>query len=143
MPDSSNHAAKPFRRTGRFVAVLAWSGLIFAASHRPNLRVSDDDLVDLVVRKFAHLFVYGVLAILVLRLLQPDDDAVPTAPVLVTAWLLTVAYAISDEWHQTFIDGRSGQASDVAIDAAGAAIALAAIRRLRRLTANRRRNPQR
>ena len=35
-------------------------------------------------------------------------------------WLATFAYACSDEWHQTFVEGRSGQVSDVAFDMLGA-----------------------
>ena len=43
------------------------------------------------------------------------------------AWLLTVIYAISDEWHQSFVAGRHPQATDVLIDACGAATALLAV----------------
>jgi VanZ family protein len=44
--------------------------------------------------------------------------------------LITVAYAISDEWHQSFVEGRHGSPVDVLIDTAGAgAAALVAARR--------------
>lgn len=109
----------------RLVLVLAWAGLIFAASSRPDLRVSDDDLLDLILRKAAHLFVFGVLAVLVARLLRGEDLSPMKS--LLSAWLVTVAYAISDEWHQTFVAGRAGQASDVLIDSIGATIALLAL----------------
>lgn len=123
MPDSSSPVAAPFRRIVRAGLVIAWAGLIFAASHRPDLRVADDDLLDFVLRKCAHMLVFGVLAVLVARLVRGEGGS--RAAALVTAWLATMAYAISDEWHQTFIEGRAGQASDVAIDAVGATIALA------------------
>lgn len=123
MPVSSNHAATPFRRSGRLVAAAAWCGLIFAASHRPDLRVSSDDALDLVLRKGAHLFVFGVLAVLVLRVVSVGSSPAPGE--LAVAWFVTLAYAASDEWHQTFVRGRAGQASDVAIDMVGASIALA------------------
>jgi VanZ family protein len=35
------------------------------------------------------------------------------------AFLITVLYAVSDEYHQTFIFGRQGAARDVLIDSAG------------------------
>lgn len=98
--------------------------LIFAASHRPDLRVSDDDMLDFVLRKAAHLVVFGVLAVLVARLVQ--DLLHGGTGVLPVSWLATLAYAASDEWHQTFVDGRAGQPSDVAIDMAGATVALVA-----------------
>jgi VanZ family protein len=48
-----------------------------------------------------------------------------------------LAYAISDEWHQSFVPGRGATARDVAIDGIGIALAaLAGTRtRLRELTA--------
>ena len=39
---------------------------------------------------------------------------------LLTAMLLAVLYAFSDEWHQTFVPGRKGTLRDVAINAVGA-----------------------
>jgi VanZ family protein len=123
MPVSSSHARTPFRRAGRFVAVLAWAALIYAASGRPNLRVSSDDALDLVLRKAAHVVVFGVLAVLVLRAIRSEQR--PRRADLVLAWLVTFAYACSDEWHQSFVDGRVGHPSDVAIDMVGATVALA------------------
>ncbi len=35
------------------------------------------------------------------------------------AWLVSTAYAGLDEWHQTLVDGRSGQWTDVMIDSSG------------------------
>ncbi len=39
-----------------------------------------------------------------------------------TAFVIAVLYACSDETHQLFIDGRAGQVADVLVDASGAAI---------------------
>ena len=36
------------------------------------------------------------------------------------AWLAAALYAVLDEWHQTFVAGRSGQLRDICIDSAGA-----------------------
>ncbi len=47
-------------------------------------------------------------------------------------WLaaaLSLAYAIADEYHQTFVEGRTGTAADVALDSAGIAAALLAVNR--------------
>ena len=40
------------------------------------------------------------------------------------AFLLAVAYAISDEIHQFFVPGRSCQIKDVLIDSCGAAVGI-------------------
>ncbi|MCW2920707.1 MAG: Acetobutylicum phosphotransbutyrylase [Thermoleophilia bacterium] len=121
MPVSSNHAPTPFRRAARFVAVLAWCALIYAASDRPDLRVSSDDLIDFVLRKAAHVVVFGVLLVLVERAVR-RARAATTASVSV-AWVSTFAYACSDEWHQTFVRGRVGHPRDVMIDMIGATTA--------------------
>jgi VanZ family protein len=47
---------------------------------------------------------------------------------LVWAVGISLAYAGTDEFHQTFVRGREGTVRDVAIDAIGMAIAVLAIR---------------
>ncbi|UYJ41604.1 MAG: VanZ family protein [Lachnospiraceae bacterium] len=37
------------------------------------------------------------------------------------SWMIAVLYACTDEYHQLFVPGRSGQLRDVMIDAVGAA----------------------
>jgi hypothetical protein len=130
MPVSSAHAPTPFRRAARFVAVLAWAGLIYAASDRPDLRVSSDDLLDFVLRKTAHMLVFGVLLVLVHNLLRGERWTARAS--LAGAWIATLAYACLDEWHQTFVRGRVGHPTDVAIDMIGATIALVTLSLLHR-----------
>ena len=133
MPVPSVHAATPFRRLARFVAAFAWCGLIFAASDRPDLRVSSDDLLDFVLRKTAHVLVYAVLFVLFERALRGERWARRGS--IPAAWLATFAYACSDEWHQTFVAGRSGQVSDVGFDMLGATLAAAVTLLIRRRSA--------
>ena len=133
MPVSSSHARTPVRRAAPFVAAFAWCALIYAASDRPDLRVSSDDLLDLVLRKTAHMVVFGILFVLVERALRGEGWSLRAR--LVTAWVATLAYAVGDEWHQTFVRGRAGQPSDVAIDMIGATIALVVVVALGRRTA--------
>lgn len=104
---------------------IAWAALIFAFSAQPDLRVAPDPNLDFVLRKLGHLAVFGVLALLVWRALATTSSwRSPWAWALV----LTIAYAITDEWHQGSVSGRSPSAVDVAIDAAGAVITVAAVR---------------
>jgi VanZ family protein len=105
----------------RWLPVVGWAGLIFTLSSIPSLSTGLGTW-DTVLRKCAHATEYAVLAALLLR-------ALANAP---AAWLLTVAYAATDEWHQTFVRGRHGSPVDVAIDAAGALLGIAAWRRATR-----------
>ncbi len=40
------------------------------------------------------------------------------------AWGWSVLYALSDEWHQTFVPGRSADWRDILVDALGAGLAV-------------------
>lgn len=42
----------------------------------------------------------------------------------ILALFMAIAYALSDEWHQSFVPGRSATLSDVMVDASGALIGL-------------------
>ncbi|MGX1901862.1 VanZ family protein [Thermolongibacillus altinsuensis] len=71
-----------------------------------------------IVRKFAHLSVFGTLAFFAWKAIYPHRFA------WVGAWLFALAYAMFDEWHQSFQPGRTALFSDVVIDAAGAFLVL-------------------
>jgi VanZ family protein len=88
--------------------------LIFALSATPDLS-SGLGPVDLVLRKAAHITIF---ALLWLTLARATEWRHPIA-----ATVAALAYAASDEFHQTFVQGRHGAASDVAIDAIGIGIA--------------------
>lgn len=102
----------------RWLALLAWMGLIFFLSSQSKLPSPNDAWLDFLFKKAAHFTAFGVLAALFWH-------ALPLGPRLsLWAWLLTVAYACSDEYHQSFVANRHPSARDVLIDACGAATAL-------------------
>lgn len=69
------------------------------------------------VRKCAHALEYMGLAMLMFNALYATFGAVK--PIL--SFGLTVAYAVTDEFHQLFVEGRAGRFSDILIDGIGAA----------------------
>ncbi len=75
-----------------------------------------------VIRKIAHAFEYAVLCILLIISLKYSN--IRNNRLYLTALLTCIVYAISDELHQLFISGRSGELRDVIIDTAGATIGL-------------------
>ncbi|WP_354701983.1 hypothetical protein DSM112329_02328 [Paraconexibacter sp. AEG42_29] len=115
-------------RIGRWGPPLALMGVIFALSAQSDLN-SGLGTVDLIGRKIVHATEYGVLWWLWLRAL----DRVPAVrfrragPQLLAA-VITIAYACTDELHQSFVDGRHGTPVDVLIDSTGVAIAVAITR---------------
>lgn len=69
------------------------------------------------VRKCAHFFLYLVLGILVIICF--DDVNKKTILISIGICLL---YSISDEIHQLFVEGRSGEVLDVLIDTTGSSL---------------------
>ena len=106
-----------------WLPVLLWMGVIFVASSRPSLPCHPNDMVDLVAKKAGHLSEYGALAFLLWRAISKERGR-PALPSFGGAFVLSLLYAISDEFHQTFVPGRTGTLTDVGLDALGALLAL-------------------
>ncbi len=108
------------RSVGRYAPAVALMGLIFFLSAQSSLPRVESDL-DLVLRKGAHMTEYGLLW---LALVWAQAGAGPVRRTL-TALGIAVAYAISDEVHQSFVSTRHPSPFDVAIDTAGMGVAAA------------------
>jgi VanZ family protein len=85
------------------------------------------DALHWLVRKIAHLSEYAILAALWLRALVRGRGLTPRSAGLL-ALAISVAWAILDEVHQSFVPSRSASLADVLVDTAGALIALTVIR---------------
>lgn len=75
----------------------------------------DLDFFHVLVRKGAHFTAYLILGLLVSYARRPEGPKSYGS-----VFLFCMLYAMSDEFHQTFIPGRSGELRDVLIDSAGA-----------------------
>ena len=98
---------------------LALMAAIFFLSAQPSLD-SGLGLVDEVGRKLVHFGEYALLTFLWWRALR---TVMPPRQAALAAFVMAVAYAASDEYHQSFVEGRTGSPADWAIDTAGAALA--------------------
>ncbi|MDN5710195.1 MAG: VanZ family protein [Planococcus sp. (in: firmicutes)] len=119
-----------------------WMVLIFMLSHQPagvSGGISSEivqqvfeavasfipvefETLHTLFRKSAHFLAYLVLGILFAQALEKNGMALGRAALW--AFALSALYAASDEFHQLFIPGRSGEIRDVLIDSAGAATGL-------------------
>ena len=79
------------------------------------------DIAEFVVRKSAHMFVYLVLAILIFMSIYEKND---TKEIYLKSMFFTFLYAVSDEIHQRFVEGRSGEVRDIFVDSFGAFLGL-------------------
>jgi VanZ family protein len=108
----------PLRRLGLWLPPLLLMALIFFFSAQPSLD-SGLGVVDLVGRKLVHFAEYALLCFLWWRAFASVTSPAHAA---LAALLISSAYSVSDEYHQSFVDGRSGNALDWVIDTAGAAL---------------------
>jgi len=102
-----------------WLPVVAWATVIFVVSSVPSLG-TDLGTWDTILRKLAHVAEYAILGALLGRAVRRPGLALA----------LGVLYAVSDEVHQVFVEGRHGSPLDVLIDTAGLVAGLLAWQRL-------------
>jgi len=103
------------RLVGLWGPVVAYMALIFAISAQPQ-----PPLPSQLSDKQGHSIGYMGLAVTVSRALAGGLTAGTQLPIAAAAWALTSAYGATDEWHQSFVPGRSADVHDWYADATGA-----------------------
>lgn len=91
---------------------------IFGFSSIPGQDIPGFGTLDVIVKKGGHMLGYALLATSFWHGLRWKNK------LWWAALLLSVAYALSDEYHQAFVPGRHSSLADVAIDAVGSSVAL-------------------
>ncbi len=97
---------------------LVWSFLIFLGSSLPAAQVSENQAINLLAHKIAHLLEYGVLYLLYYRS-QVDDLWHVKKSRILKALLFVVLFGAFDEYHQSFVPGRQSRVADVLTDFMG------------------------
>lgn len=128
-----------------WIPVLIWMGVIYMFSAQPASASSQmsgslmkwligiidvtpipeilgEDLLHTLIRKMAHFTIYFVLGVLVFRATQ-EGIKIEWRSIWIS-FLICVIYAGSDEFHQLYVPGRSGQVTDVLIDSSGALLGI-------------------
>lgn len=72
------------------------------------------------LRKLGHVTEYAILMMLMVWTARSTWPRSPWIARALCCWALCVAYAGTDEWHQSYVHGRSAAVTDVLLDAAGA-----------------------
>ncbi len=132
------------KRVIKFLLIIIWMGIIFWFSNdnavestkksdsvivfiankfvKKDLTLKEkEEIIDkyvVLVRKTAHFLVYFILGVLVISYMMERGEIDKQS--LLIAILICLGYACSDEIHQLFISGRSGQLLDVLLDTIGA-----------------------
>ncbi len=87
-----------------------------------NVQQVEASNLDHIVRKNAHAFMYMVLAILVCGALFSYNKS--GKGMIIYILFICLFYAVTDEFHQSFIPGRTSLVSDILVDFMGALIGL-------------------
>jgi VanZ family protein len=115
----------------RLLAPLVWMALIFIGSSQSDPSPGIGNLGHVI----AHFAEYAILAVLWFWALL---SSLGRRALLVSA-AISVLYAISDEYHQSFVPDRDSDPVDVVVDSCGVAVALALSYLSARRAASRRR----
>ncbi len=116
-----NEAGRRDRNHRKFFAnwspPVLWSAGIFYLSSLPGsvIRLPSIILID----KFLHLVVYGLLNVLVMRSCRKSGMK---KSVIVASMLYSILFALSDEIHQYFVPGRLSDPMDFVADVLGVLI---------------------
>lgn len=136
--------------------VIAWMAVIFSLSAQPGDESADlsggishlfmkiwnwifclgwdeakvlamTEVWDFPIRKLAHMTEFGILVVLIFLAIRYYRQIDSRRKHFLFSWLGAVAYALTDEFHQRFVPGRSGNLFDVCVDATGALLALCCV----------------
>ena len=97
--------------------MLFCMGTIFFLSHQPG------DTLDLPffpgADKLVHMLAYGMLSATVIFSFSPEVRGKRRGLVLTAALLVPLLFGLSDEYHQSYVAGRSAEFLDLVADMAG------------------------
>lgn len=121
--------------------IIIWMAIVFIFSNQPsdvssktsgsitekvvqaitkdNKKITQNqrDTIETVIRKCAHFGLYLIGGILTTSFINTTN--VQGKRIIIYAILFIFVYAITDELHQLFVPGRSGEIRDVIIDTVG------------------------
>lgn len=124
---------KTFLRIILVIFIILWMRLVFGFSNQnsndstslsmyvASLFSKNPETINLIepyIRKLAHFSEYGLGGVLFFSLFETFEMIDEKR--LFFASCCGLLYSLTDEFHQLFVDGRSGQITDVLIDTLGA-----------------------
>ena len=134
------------RRVFRYGPVVLWAALIFIFSSGlfsgsntstivwplvqwvyPGVSETTLAFVHALIRKASHFVEYAILALLAARALRTSSRDFLRNHWFAVSLTFVALYALSDEFHQSFVSSRTASIYDCLIDTAGGLAALAIV----------------
>ena len=94
----------------------------------PNTSAETLLSIHIITRKAAHFTEYAILAFLAARAFRTSPRPALAKRWFLVSFVLVVAYALLDEYHQSFVPSRTGSIYDSLIDISGGLTALLLIK---------------
>lgn len=127
-----------YKKIIKWSLLIIWMLIIFSFSNQPNSGevthsfienllpiIKTNSLIDtlnFIIRKLAHIMEYLILAFLSISLLKEYTKQEKT--ILLSTLIFCILYALTDEYHQSLVAGRTSTIKDVFIDTIGVIITL-------------------
>jgi VanZ family protein len=127
------------RLAGEWLPVLLWAAVIFIFSTDlfsgsntggvfgvvmhfifPDITFEALNRAHFLLRKLGHFSAYFIFAVLLMRALRQENAGRIETRHLAISFAVATIYAISDEFHQSFVPSRGADIVDVLIDMSGA-----------------------
>lgn len=103
-----------------WLPVILWAGFIYVLSDQPSLKSDFDPIWDMIFRKIAHIAEFAIFAFLLSRAL--GFYKIEGCKFWFSVLAISFFYAIYDEVHQSYVQGRYGTVRDMMIDFNGAVL---------------------
>ena len=102
-----------------FIFALLCTLLIIYMSSIPSYSIpGNKSLAKKIIYNFAHVPVYAIITILWLKTFRREDSSM-LSPATIYILLGLCLFAASDEYHQSFVDGRTASLGDICLDFLG------------------------
>jgi CheY-like chemotaxis protein len=117
------HGDKGSKKMVQFwIPVFLWAAFIFClsaipANYFPHIPIQNAD-------KMVHFIEYSVFGWLLIRAFKHSRPGVGDVALVAISVILITVFAMSDEWHQSFVPGRVDDFSDVMVDAVSSGIGI-------------------
>ena len=137
---SAQPAEESDETSGFFVTLILKILVPDSDSLDPEAKWELEHKVSFLVRKTAHLSEYAILGFALLLHVSALHQKMKIRFPRLSAFFVGALYAPSDEVHQLFVPGRSGEGKDVFLDSIGVLLGVLILSWLRSLQGKRRRS---
>lgn len=105
-------------KVARFLPAILWMLLIFFLSSQQTIGIGQTRTERFLILKTFHLIEYAILYILVYFATNSTKNSI----------IISYSYALTDEFHQSFVPGRDGRFADTLIDLLGIIIGVVMVK---------------